>query len=128
MKNILTLIACIVFTICTAQTSDTCPDGFEVSDFAQYAVVLEQYRDNLRDVRQWARKNNREDIVLSTLRLEYWCKDTRRYIQKNKEAYTDLVCKRLFVTDMDKFHDYLNLALFYRYMPNLAPVDHSKYK
>jgi len=128
MKQILTLIALLVVTIGTAQETYNCPENFEVSDFTEYENVLEAYRDNLKNVRKWARENNREDIVWSTLRLEHWSSEIRRFIVKYKESHTDVVCKRLFITDAHKFQDYLSLGFLYQHQPDIAPIDHTKYK
>jgi|GEM_PF-5940575 len=129
MKKIIAVIVlCFAINIQAQETAYQCPENFQVSDFTEYENVLQNYQQNLRNVRKWAREKNRQDIVWSTLRLEYWSNDMIRYIKKNKETNTDKACERLFKTDMHKFHDYLNLGLFYQHHPSLAPVDHSKYK
>lgn len=127
MKVLFTLlITCLLAFNLHAQSN--CPDQFKPSDFEEYIKVLDKYRINLKVVRKWARLNDRPDIELATNRLEYWSKDIKRYILKYKDTNTDKVCERFFKKDAAYFGDFGMLALFYKHMPNLAPINYTKYK
>lgn len=118
-----------------AQESKPC-EKYQNSGFNSSLELFEDLRNNivqnqekLKDIRQWARKNNKAEIELVTNRLEYWAK---KYVQfSDKHAKTDLevVCYKLN-NEMDYMYDFSELTTFFYYLrdDSFLHIDFSKYK
>lgn len=125
MKTILTfIITCLIATTIQAQ----CPKDFKADDFNEIVEALDRYRPNLKEIRQWARINERSDIEKATNRLEYWSKDVKRYILKHKESHINKVCERVFKKEYKYFSDFLLLTIFYKKNPTSSDVNFKKYQ
>ena len=135
MKKIILLLA--LFTVSVSSlTAQTPCSQFENSGFQTTLELFEDLRNNiiqnqekLKDIRQWARKNNKAEIELVTNRLEYWAKKYVQFSDKYAKTDLELVCKKL-TDEIYYMYDFAALTTFFYYYrnDNLLNIDYSKYK
>lgn len=137
MKKQIKITILILGMIASNYAQETKPcERFQNSGFNSSLELFEDLRNNiernqnkLRDIRQWARKNNKAEIELVTNRLEYWAK---KYVQfSDKYAKTDLkvVCDKLN-KEIAYMYDFSELTTFFYYYrnDNYLHIDFTKYK
>ena len=105
--------------------------GFEtpLELFKDLRNNIVQNQDKLKDIRQWARKNNKTEIELVTNRLEYWGKKYVQFSDKYAKIDLELVCKKL-TDEIHYMYDFAALTTFFYYYKDdtLLHIDFTKYK
>lgn len=102
---------CSQFAIAQIKTNKLCPNK---NWFIEIKAHLDnpRYRQQIKDLRQWARKNNKPKYEAMTNKLEYWVKDTSRYIERYLDSEFDAVCKRIITKDYNYLGDFMIITLF----------------
>lgn len=122
--------------VATNLNAQTPCSQFENSGFNSTLELFEDLRNNieqnqhkLKDIRQWARKNNKAELELVTNRLEYWAKKYLQFSDKYAKSDIELVCEKL-TTEINYMYDFATLTTFFYYYRNdtLLNIDYSKYK
>lgn len=135
MKTIILFLAIISSSLSQVNAQSPCAQ-FENSGFNSTLELFEDLRNNieqnqhkLKDIRQWARKNNKAELELVTNRLEYWAKKYLQFSDKYAKSDIELVCEKL-TTEINYMYDFANLTTFFYYYRNdtLLNIDYSKYK
>ena len=137
MKKRITLLILFIGMMASNYGQELKPcERYQDSGFETPSDLFEDLRNNivqnqekLKDIRQWARKNNKAEIELVTNRLEYWAK---KYVQfSDKYAKTDLkaVCDKLN-KEITYMYDFSELTTFFYYYrnDNYLHIDFTKYK
>lgn len=135
MKKVIIILFFITLEVTNLNAQTPC-SNFESSGFQTTLELFEDLRNNivqnqdkLKDIRQWARKNNKAEIELVTNRLEYWAKKYIQFSDKYAKTDLELVCKKL-TDEIYYMYDFGALTSFFYYYRNdtLLNIDYSKYK
>lgn len=112
MKKIITIaiVMLLALNINAQENTYKCPKGFDADKLLEYPVEIDKLRPQLRVIRQWARNNDKPQVVIVTSRLEYWAKDIARYIRRYAESNTDKVCERLMKKNYQYLSDFVTLT------------------
>lgn len=123
---------CVTSLTCIGMSATAkCAADTDMKTYIDMVEVLNSNRSGLRTARDIARKNGKakgltkershvyQRIDLISNRLEYWSKDTARYVRKYAKTHPDAVCDRM---DNDHVYmdDFLTLGLIYKLSPTAA--------
>ncbi len=125
----ISLATCLTFIGTSAAAK--CAADTDMKTYTDMVEVLNSNRSGLRTARNISRKAAKQKgaekiqiqaygrIDLISNRLEYWSKDTARYLKKYTNSHPDAVCERM---DKDSAYmaDFLLLGLVYKRSPMAA--------
>jgi Skp family chaperone for outer membrane proteins len=135
MKKRLFILMLVAITSITATAQSPCDTfndiGYTSTEayFTDLKNALQQNIPNLKNTRQWARKNNRAEVELATNRLEYWAKKMIQAIDANNGKNQNLLCDK-FNKEREYISDFADLSAFFvlSLSSSANNIDYSKYK